>query len=242
MVQVQPLSPNLRLTDGRGLVTREGFQFLQGLRQSVSDGGFQESDPTLEALAELDGNAGILTQTGTDSFTKRALTGTANEISVSNGSGAAGNPTVSLPTALTFTGKTVTGGTFASGAFAGTFIGSIGATTPATGTFSTLTLDTGTKTATATAGAATLDKISGKITTESLTTAAGASYTLTLTNLTIVATDVVIPSVANGTNAAGTPMVVTVTPAAGSVVLVIKNDHSADAFNGTLVISFTVFK
>ncbi len=44
--------------------------------------------------------------------TARTLTGTANEITVANGAGASGNPTISLPSALTFTGKTVTGGTF----------------------------------------------------------------------------------------------------------------------------------
>jgi len=47
-----------------------------------------------------------------DSFTARSVTGTANEITVTNGDGVAGAPTVSLPTALTFTGKTVTGGTY----------------------------------------------------------------------------------------------------------------------------------
>jgi len=49
-----------------------------------------------------------------DATIGRTITGTANEITVTNGSGAAGNPTLSLPNALTFTGKTITGGTFAS--------------------------------------------------------------------------------------------------------------------------------
>lgn len=42
----------------------------------------------------------------------RTLTGTANEITVTNGDGLSAAPTFSLPTALTFTGKTITGGTF----------------------------------------------------------------------------------------------------------------------------------
>jgi len=71
----------------------------------------QAHDTTLDALAAFDSN-GILVQYGTDQFTARTLTGTANEITVTNGAGASGNPTISLPSALTFTGKTVTGGTF----------------------------------------------------------------------------------------------------------------------------------
>jgi hypothetical protein len=45
-------------------------------------------------------------------MTTRSVTGTAAEITVTNGDGVAGAPTLSLPTALTFTGKTVTGGAF----------------------------------------------------------------------------------------------------------------------------------
>jgi len=55
---------------------------------------------------------GLIVRSGAGSFQFRTLTGTANEITVTNGDGASGNPTVSLPPALTFTGKTVTGGTF----------------------------------------------------------------------------------------------------------------------------------
>lgn len=44
-------------------------------------------------------------------YVVRTLTGTANEISVTNGDSTTGNPVFSLPSALTFAGKTVTGGT-----------------------------------------------------------------------------------------------------------------------------------
>jgi hypothetical protein len=104
-------------------------------------------------------------------------------------------------------------------------------------------VDSGTKTASATGGAATLSKLSGKITSEALTTAQDASYTLTLTNTTIAAADTVFVSVANGTNTQGTTVVTRVTPAAGSVVIVVTNKHStAQALNGTIVISFLVVK
>ena len=97
-------------------------------------------------------------------------------------------------------------------------------------------------TATATAGAATLNNRFGKITTESLTTAQNGVYTLTITNLSIAATDLVMASVANGTNTQGTPTVTRVQPADGSLVILISNLHaSAQALNGTLVVSFAAF-
>jgi hypothetical protein len=98
-------------------------------------------------------------------------------------------------------------------------------------------------TATATAGAATLSTLQGKVTSEALTTAQNAIYTLTLTNTKIAATDIVLASVANGTNTQGSPVVTRISPAAGSVVILVANLHaSAQALNGTIVVSFTVIK
>lgn len=98
---------------------------------------FQPIDETLIALASLNSTAGLLTQTGADAFTKRTLTGTANEITVTNGDGAAGAPTLSLPAAMTLTGKTMTGGTFTGGLW-----NKVTITAPATA--ATLTLIDGT--------------------------------------------------------------------------------------------------
>lgn len=105
-----------------------------------------------------------------------------------------------------------------------------------------IAVDSGTKTAAATAGAATLSKLAGVVTSESITTAAGATYTLTLTNTTIAAADQVYVSVQNGTNAAGLPAVTTVTPGAGSVVIVIRNAHASAAFSGTIKVAYLVVK
>lgn len=105
-----------------------------------------------------------------------------------------------------------------------------------------LRLDNGTKTATATAGAATLNKTSGKVTSEALTTAAGAIYTLTIANTRVAATDQCFASVAYGTASAGAPGVTRVTPGSGSLVVIVRNHDASAALNGTAVISFFCLK
>lgn len=97
-------------------------------------------------------------------------------------------------------------------------------------------------TATAVSGAATSNAYAGKVTTESLTTAAGATYTLTLTNNFIAVADVVLVNVGRGSDTTGTPVVASVTPAAGSVVIIIQNIHATAAFNGTLQVGYRVLK
>jgi hypothetical protein len=58
-------------------------------------GSYQPLDATLTALAAYNTN-GLLTQTAADTFTGRTLTGPATGITVSNGNGVAGNPTLVL--------------------------------------------------------------------------------------------------------------------------------------------------
>lgn len=120
----------------------------------------------------------------------------------------------------------------------------VGGTLVVTGssTVQGVVIDTGTKTATATAGAATLNKLSGRVTSEALTTAAGADYTLTLTNSAIAAADHVLVSVGSGTNTTVGLALDGVKAAAGSVVILVRNTHATAALNGTILVDFVVIK
>lgn len=89
-------------------------------------------------------------------------------------------------------------------------------------------------------GASTMSTLAGKVTTESLTTAAGATFTETITDSSIAAGDIVLAQVTTSGN--GAPVVTKVTPAAGSVVIVIQNIHASAAFNAALVIAIVVIK
>lgn len=101
-------------------------------------------------------------------------------------------------------------------------------------------LDVTTSTATSTANAATINAQTGVITTEALTTAAGATYTMTLTNSYIQAGSIVLVTVGKGTCTAGMPTVAFVTSATGSTVIILQNIHATNALNGTIKIGFTV--
>lgn len=59
----------------------------------------------VEALGP--GSTGMLALTADNSTAGRTITGTANEVSVTNGDGVAGNPTLSLPSAIVLTSKTL---------------------------------------------------------------------------------------------------------------------------------------
>ncbi len=92
---------------------------------------------------------------------------------------------------------------------------------------------------TAVAGAVTSNVHKGIVTSEALTTAALALYTLTLTNSKITANSNVICSV-DKNGSAGEPTILNITPAAGSVVINVKNEHAATALNAAIKIRFDV--
>ena len=68
---------------------------------------FQRKDADLTALAALTGT-GILARTAAATYSTRTLTGTTNEITVTNGDGVSGNPTLSIPDAVTLVTLTLT--------------------------------------------------------------------------------------------------------------------------------------
>jgi hypothetical protein len=100
-------------------------------------------------------------------------------------------------------------------------------------------LDKGT--GTVSAGAVTINKQSGVITTTSLSTATNASATVTLTNSEITTSSVIVCQIQGGTNT--TPgITIVATPGAGSATIVLYNGGvGAAALNGTVIFSFVVF-
>jgi hypothetical protein len=97
-----------------------------------------------------------------------------------------------------------------------------------------------TVTAKATAGNAVAHGDAVLITTEALTTAPGAGYSLTVGNEMIAPNSIVIPVISNGTNTQGDPSLATVTVSLGKAVINIINRHASAAFNGTLQIAILV--
>lgn len=89
------------------------FSYTTGPGLELTVANVLQLDDDMEAIEALTG-AGFSARTATDTWALRTITGTAAEITVTNGDGVSGAPTLSLPAAITLTGKTITGGTFAS--------------------------------------------------------------------------------------------------------------------------------
>lgn len=104
-----------------GTVTSAEFQFINSLTSNAQTqiDGKQPLDATLTALAAYNTN-GILTQTAADTFTGRTITGTANQVNVSNGNGVSGNPTLSTPQDIATTSNVTFGQVSSSPASAAT--------------------------------------------------------------------------------------------------------------------------
>jgi hypothetical protein len=102
--------------EGSNLPQRNTLNFIGTGLTAADDAGNSRTNVTVATpLNNLASNTtnGLWAISGAGATAAaRTLTGTANEITATNGDGVSGNPTFSLPTALTFTGKTITGGTY----------------------------------------------------------------------------------------------------------------------------------
>lgn len=105
----------------------------------------QAFDSDLQALATNATN-GLWARTAAGTGAARTLTGTANEITVTNGNGVSGNPTLSFPASMSFASKTITNGGSVTTVDinGGTIDGAVvGGAVPAAGTFTNVTLSNG---------------------------------------------------------------------------------------------------
>ena len=95
--------------DGTDLPQRSKLNFRGSAFTATDDAAGSRTnvdvDTDLEALANLAAN-GMVTRTAAGSISARTITGTMNEMTVSNGDGIAGNPTLSIPATLDLGGKT----------------------------------------------------------------------------------------------------------------------------------------
>jgi hypothetical protein len=82
----------------------------------------QAHNAQLDGLSALTTTPGLVAETAANTFGIVAITGTINQIDVANGSGAAGNPTISIDPAYVGQASITTVGTIASGTWQGTVV------------------------------------------------------------------------------------------------------------------------
>lgn len=100
----------VRLADASALSTLSaGAVTLPGGDAQTQIDGKQASDSDLTAVAGLTGT-GLLVRTGTGAATNRTVTGTASQVTVTNGDGVSGNPVLSLPSPVVLPGALTAGG------------------------------------------------------------------------------------------------------------------------------------
>ena len=96
-------------------------------------------------------------------------------------------------------------------------------------------------TGTCVSNAVTINKRVCLVTTESLTTAAGAAQAITLTNSEIGSTDALLVTHNGGTDTNGS-LEIKAVAGAGSATITLTNRHASAAFNGTFILGVMVIK
>lgn len=102
-------------------------------------------------------------------------------------------------------------------------------------------IDLDSATATLSSHAATITKWSAVITTEALTTAAGASQAFVITKTGVAAGDLAFVTRSGGTSAGGTPIFKAVCTT-DTVTVTVDNKHASAALDGTLIFNLIIFK
>ena len=154
------------------------------------------------------------------------------------GTGAIGIGSVSTGAVTITPATTITGALTASSSVLST--NSTGGVGYATGAGGTVTQITNRSTG------VTINKICGKIQTDTTSLAAGASAEFTVTNSTVAIGDVVVVAIRSGSSnvagTAGVTSVVVVTVVAGSFILSVNNESTTTAETGAIIINFAVIK
>lgn len=90
-------------------VTAAELAYVSGVTSSIQTqlGGKQAADADLSAIAAL-GTLGVLARVNSDTWATRTMTGSNNEVCLSDGGGIIGNPTFSICPTVDLTGKTAT--------------------------------------------------------------------------------------------------------------------------------------
>lgn len=99
------------------------------------------------------------------------------------------------------------------------------------------TLQLNTDTQTASSNAVTTTAQGGVITTESLTTAAGATQAITINKAGVVAGDLAFANISGGTNTRAV-IVQSVVAGTGTITVTIRNVEASNALNGTVKINW----
>jgi hypothetical protein len=93
-------------------VTSTELDYVSGVTSAIQTqiDGKQATDTDLTAVAGLS-TTGLIARTGAGTASTRTVTGTANQITVTNGDGVSGNPTLSIPSDPVLPGTDLTVGT-----------------------------------------------------------------------------------------------------------------------------------